>query len=94
MQNQYILKICDHSFFHHWKMYIDLWQINEDMGRKEFDQYTGKKVTVYPVSKVKKIFKFANQYGEESELLAADALICEKCKRIAPYWEAAKRRRK
>ena len=93
MQNAYIIKICDSSFFHHWKMYIDLWQVNEDMGRKERDQ-DGKLINVYPVSKVKRLFKFANQRGELSEPEAADLVIYDKLKRIAPYWEAAKKWRK
>lgn len=94
MMNKYILKITDHSFSHHWQMLIDMFQINEDAGRKERDGYTGRMITVYPISKVKKIFKFANQYGGLDELEDIDAVIQDNCPRIRKYWEDSKKWRR
>jgi len=94
MMNKYILKITDHSFFHHWQMLIDMYQINEDAGRKERDRYTGRMISVYPISKVKKIFKFANQYGDPEDLTDMDVVIWSGCPRIKKYWEDAKKWRR
>lgn len=91
MRSSTILRISDDPYSPHWTLIIDLYQINQDLGRKEKDPQTGKLFTVYKVPQVRKLFKLANQHGRNLEDF--DLNIKNLFPKLWKYWKEAMRYR-
>ena len=88
MQNSYILMFTDGSYNGHWNIYLDLRALEYDAGRKEFDPVNGFYYTVYPIKKVRKLFRYLLKNASRTELINAIRTIKENCSdKLWKYWE-------
>ena len=92
MKSIAILEIKDDPYYPHWTLIIDLYQINQDLGRKEKDPFTGKTFTVYKVRQVQKLFKLCNRYGRDLDEF--DELMKATFPKLWKYWKEAMRYRR
>ena len=88
MQNSSILKFTDDSYDGHWVIYLDMKALEHDAGRREYDPVNGCYYTVYPIKRMRKLFRYLLKNANRTDLINATRIISENysCK-LWKYWK-------
>ena len=89
MLNPKIIKFTDKSLRSNWTMFLDLDQINHDLGRRELDAMSRCYYTVYPIKAFRKLCRYLFKYADAAGLVRATSFIFENYKdSLWKYWES------